>query len=81
MGLLPMTRHKVLPSWLQALAERVLVHVPPSMETSERLEHPWNKTLSFRGVFQCLPEVKAIESLALLHRAMGIEPTSESQTQ
>ena len=26
------------------------------------LEHPWNKTLNFRGVFQCLPEVKAIES-------------------
>jgi hypothetical protein len=43
-----------------------------------RLEHPWNKTLSFRGVFQCLPEVKAIESSAFLERAMGIEPTSEA---
>jgi hypothetical protein len=43
-----------------------------------RLEHPWNKTLGFRGVFQCLPEVKAIESSAFMERAMGIEPTSEA---
>jgi hypothetical protein len=42
------------------------------------LEHPWNKTLSFSGVFQCLPEVKAIESSAFMERAMGIEPTSEA---
>jgi len=40
------------------------------------LEHLWNKTLGFRGVFQCLPEVKAIESSAFLERAMGIEPMS-----
>jgi hypothetical protein len=40
----------------------------------QRLEHPWNKTLGFRGVFQCLPEVKAIESSTFLERAMGIEP-------
>ena len=46
--------------------------------TGKALEHPWNKTLVFRGVFQCLPEVKAIESLAFLERAMGIEPTSEA---
>jgi hypothetical protein len=42
------------------------------------LEHPWNKTLGSRGVFQCLPEIKAIESSAFLERAMGIEPTSEA---
>jgi hypothetical protein len=42
------------------------------------LEHPWNKTRGFRGEFQCLPEVKAIESSAFLERAMGIEPKSEA---
>ena len=42
------------------------------------LEHTWNKTLGFRGVFQRLPEVKAIESSAFMERAMGIEPTSEA---
>jgi hypothetical protein len=58
------------------------------------LEHPWNKTNVFKGVFQCLPGVKAIESSVsvrtfpikdlsgpyteLLERAMGIEPTSEA---
>ena len=52
--------------------------VPPKGFTPQRLEHPWNKTLSFRVVFQCLPEVKAIESPAFLERAMGIEPTSEA---
>jgi hypothetical protein len=44
--------------------------------TAPKLEHPWNNTELFKGVFQCLPEVKAIES-AFMERAMGIEPTSE----
>jgi len=39
---------------------------------SKALKHSWNKTLQFRGVFQRLPEVKAIES-SFLERAMGIE--------
>jgi hypothetical protein len=43
----------------------------------EPLEHSWNKTKLFRGVFQCLPGVKAIESSAFMERAMGIEPMSE----
>jgi hypothetical protein len=47
--------------------------------SSKALEHPWNKTSDFMGVFQCLPEVKAIESSAFLERAMGIEPTSEAR--
>jgi hypothetical protein len=44
------------------------------------LEHPWNKTLIFGGVFRCLPEVKAIESSAFLERAMGIEPIQMAKT-
>jgi hypothetical protein len=41
------------------------------------LEHPWNKILNLWGDFQCLPEVKAIESSEFMERAMGIEPMSE----
>jgi hypothetical protein len=44
------------------------------------LEHPWNKTLNFRGAFQCLPEVKAIESTAFMERAMGIEQIQQAKT-
>jgi hypothetical protein len=42
------------------------------------LEHPWNKTISLWGDLQQLPGVEAIESIGVMERAMGIEPTSEA---
>ena len=66
------TSHKSADYWLLPKWETTL-------RTNESiLEHPWNKTLSLWGDFQQLPGVEAIESLGLMERAMGIEPTSEA---
>jgi hypothetical protein len=64
--------------WLRWQEWRISTGTAKHGTSGDRLEHSWNKTLSFRGVFQCLPELKAIESSAFLERAMGIEPTSEA---
>ncbi len=40
--------------------------------------HLASKTDHFEGYFQRLSRIKAAESLRLMERAMGIEPTSEA---